>query len=379
MKKFWMISMLLIAALFVISCGDGGEEEGGAGDACTEQGALRCSGDMVQKCDQETWKNFENCADAGKTCNAGKCEAQGGDNTDTGNDNTDTGNDNTDTGSDNTDTGNDNTDTGSQGGDTCIDIYECYNGCQDQACVQACVDQGSATAQSQFVTMYNCWYDNCQGAEDFTSCVSENCSAETEACGLALIKPGDETYPSPYGTAQINLSSNYILAQGEQAQAQNQITLGSFISGSFGTSGTLTPAAQQSYYQTSLVTQQGMTQFQTFQVNALSQSNIAEPVIILATDASASAGTALYDVTDQDSVGMLIVASQIGTDAEGYITFGCYDALGAGELTITNIVAQTGSAGALEITGTINLYSPANYPNYGDITSVLGVAACPVK
>jgi hypothetical protein len=41
---------------------------------CSVQGAFRCDGDMSQKCDQEVWKNYENCS--GKTCNeeTGRCE-----------------------------------------------------------------------------------------------------------------------------------------------------------------------------------------------------------------------------------------------------------------------------------------------------------------
>ena len=370
MKKFWMISMLLIAALFVISCGDGGDEEGGNA-ACTEQGAFKCNGDISQKCDQEEWKNFENCAESGKTCNAttGKCEAAGG-------------NDNTDTGSDNTDTGNDNTDTGSQGGDACTDIYSCYSKCSDKDCAQACYDKGSSAGQSQFEAMLGCWENKCQNAttdEEFSDCVADNCRTETEACGLYVPTAGDTTYPSPYGTAQISLSSVYIMSQGEQP-AQNTVAMGSFISGTLGNS-SLTPAGTvQSYYQTSLSTnsQTGGLEFQTFQIHQ-SQSAVLEPVAILVTDATASAGTAVFSPTEQDAVGMLLIASQLGTDAQGYTTFGCYDALGVGELTITNIVAQTGSAGALAITGTIDLYSPANYPDYGDVTAAFGVAACPVK
>ena len=66
MKKFWMISMLLIAALFVISCGEE-VEDALEGAQCTTQGAFRCDGNISQKCDQEAWKPYENCAESGKT------------------------------------------------------------------------------------------------------------------------------------------------------------------------------------------------------------------------------------------------------------------------------------------------------------------------
>lgn len=44
-------------------------------DGCSVQGAFRCNGDILQKCDQE-WKNYENCAYSNKICTAetGRCE-----------------------------------------------------------------------------------------------------------------------------------------------------------------------------------------------------------------------------------------------------------------------------------------------------------------
>ena len=43
------------------------------------QGAFRCNGQLVQKCDQEEWKNYQQCNDD-ESCNAetGSCETNGG-------------------------------------------------------------------------------------------------------------------------------------------------------------------------------------------------------------------------------------------------------------------------------------------------------------
>ncbi|MBQ4438856.1 VWA domain-containing protein, partial [bacterium] len=73
MKKFFVYFALFIAALFIVSCGE--SEDDGEGAVCTTPGAFRCSGDYSQTCDQEAWKNFEQCT-ADKPCNAttGKCE-----------------------------------------------------------------------------------------------------------------------------------------------------------------------------------------------------------------------------------------------------------------------------------------------------------------
>ena len=81
MKKFWMISMLLIAALFVISCGDGGDEDTTniAGSSCETEGAFNCENNIVLKCESSEWQKIKQCTDNQK-CNATKgiCETTGG-------------------------------------------------------------------------------------------------------------------------------------------------------------------------------------------------------------------------------------------------------------------------------------------------------------
>ena len=79
MKKFWMISMLLIAAVFMVSCGGGDDEDGGAtaGGACPTPGAFSCENNIVLKCD-EVWQKLKQC-NADQKCNAvtGSCDAAG--------------------------------------------------------------------------------------------------------------------------------------------------------------------------------------------------------------------------------------------------------------------------------------------------------------
>ena len=268
MKKFFVCFALFIAALFVVSCGgsDGsnnsregssrtaicsyGEYEchgndsyfcGYSGDdlmwllsenctndcddstgkcslnsnaACTTQGAFRCNGNIRQKCDQEVWKPYENCADSGKTCNAetGKCESgKNGDGQTTmecGNKITEIGEAcdgdakecssissaytggyavcNSDCSGYNTsDCKTDNGGGTSSGSDSCSEIYDCYAQCETDSCAQACYDNGSSYGQGQFMDMYNCWVQYCSNSstnDDFTNCVYNYCYDETDAC-----------------------------------------------------------------------------------------------------------------------------------------------------------------------------------------------------
>ena len=80
---------------------------------------------------------------------------------------------------------------------SCTSIYSCYADCEDNACAQKCVDNGSETGQSQFYAMYNCWTDNCSDAttnEEFTDCVYSNCAEEMEDCGFTV---PDDNEPEP--------------------------------------------------------------------------------------------------------------------------------------------------------------------------------------
>lgn len=362
MKKFWMISMLLIAALFVISCGEG-EEEGGEGAACTTPGAFRCSGDYSQTCDQEAWKNFEQCT-ADKPCNAttGKCEAKSSDNTDP------TTNPTTEPTTDPT--------TPSQDAmQACTEIYQCFSQCEDNDCANACVNNGAPDGQEVFMTMYNCWADNCANATDFTSCAKENCLDETEACGLSFGKDGDTNYGSPYGNAQITLSSSYVLGEGE-SPAQNTVTMGSFISGTIGNSQIGNAAAAQSYYMTQLSTQNGQTYLQSLQLYTDAQGNPMSPIVVVVTDVNAAVGNAEYSLVSQTAVGQIFMGD-VTIDAQGYLNITCYDAWAEGTLSIQGIQATQG--GNFTLSGSIDLYSPANYMGYGDVQQDLGVSACSPK
>lgn len=83
---------------------------------------------------------------------------------------------------------------------SCMSIYSCYADCEDNACAQKCLDNGSETGQSQFMEMYNCWEDNnCFEAttnDEFTDCVYGNCAEEMKDCGFT-VPDGNEDPSDP--------------------------------------------------------------------------------------------------------------------------------------------------------------------------------------
>lgn len=98
MKKFWMLSMLLIAALFFVSCGgdddepaaqtdtgdtaaDTGDTDADTGDTdaareCEEK-AMQCSGNMSQLCKDGRWVDLQECIGEQK-CDPESGECRGG-------------------------------------------------------------------------------------------------------------------------------------------------------------------------------------------------------------------------------------------------------------------------------------------------------------
>ena len=56
-----------------------GDEPDNQGNFCAVQGAYRCDGNMLQKCDQEKWKNIQKCG-GGQICNydLARCEDRTG-------------------------------------------------------------------------------------------------------------------------------------------------------------------------------------------------------------------------------------------------------------------------------------------------------------
>ncbi|MBO4711841.1 hypothetical protein J5681_08000 [bacterium] len=356
MKKFWMISMLLIAALFVISCGGDSEEEGGEGGneskACTEQGAFRCSGDMLQKCDQEAWKNFEQCS-ADKPCNAekGACVAAEEGGNQGGNEGGNQG-------------GNEG---GNQGGNEasgCVDIFMCMNGCaeSDQACVQACYDNAPADAQNDYYAWYTCFSQYCEN-DPSAQCSVENCESESAKCGIAFEK-GNEAYPAPYGRIDVNISSTYVITNETQLD-QSMINMSYFATGTFGTSGNLQPMGAQGAYYYAALQDDAIQIFQTPYAN--NGQTTLNPAAVLVLNSDVATGEITVGLTQEDS-GQLFIVDLNGNN------IGCFHAFAVGSLTVNSMNTTPGAGANIAIIGSqIEIYSSENAPMYGgNITSQMG-------
>ena len=277
-----------------------------------------------------------------------------------------------------TDTDDDN-DHGETTAETCAEIYQCVAECSDSSCQQECQNSGTPEAQETFTAMYNCWMDNCQNAQstgEFTNCIAKNCYDETTACGLEIYDYY-EPYANPYGTAQINIASNYIVSEADNPDV-TKIEMGSFITGSIGHSPIENPDTVHSYYYSMLyTTEQGQTFIRTIQFFTNENGvEVFNPLVIALTNISATAGSNHYGIFEQNNpagVIMIVDADIVDNDLD----ISCYHAFSEGELNIQNIVPSAGSEGALAVSGTIDLYSPKNYAySLGDISAQLDVPVC---
>ena len=382
MRKFF-VTFLLFILFFVVSC-DSNLKFNNPNDPANHNS--KATGELYGECYED-----KTC-DEGLTCDEDHniCVKENGnfedpdensdhDYTDDYDSRTDA--DSTDTPSDaDEDTGNDSDDPGKTTYETCSEIYQCVATCgQNSECQKKCYDNGTAEGQLTFWTMYNCWNNNgcfdAQTNEEFSNCVAKNCYDETTACGLDVYSYY-EPYANPYGTAQINISSTYIITDADSQIDQSMVTIGSFISGNIGNSQIVNPDAAQSYYYTMMYTEQGETMMQTAQYFTDSTGqNILNPMVVAITNVTASVGSNYYGLLEENAVGYIMLTDV--TVSGSSLNLNCYHAFSEGELTIHNISAAAGSEGALAVKGTINIYSPKNYANgFGDISDQLGVKVC---
>ena len=392
MKKFWMISMLLLAALFVISCGEAEVEDATSDGNCTE-GQYRCDGQALKVCGSNGfWTLKEDCNGETPKCNAekGTCEAaseNGGDNGDNNGNGGDNGNGgNNEEPTNPTDPTNEPTTPNQDAMQACAAIYECFAQCQDNNCATACVENGDPAGQEVFMTMYNCWSNNCASAstnEEFTDCVVANCNAETEACGLRVTPAeGDPSYNATYGSLSISFSVDQIANDSDANNQQSTvgITQAAFATGTYGNGSTsVTPAdaymiqSMASYYEQS---QNGQLYkgIQVQQIPVYVQGNQGvggNPLVILDIPEDSAAVGAIKTSLYQDGQAQLYVVDVNWSTSQ----ISCFHAFGEGTVNITNI-GDIANHGALAINGNVTLYSPKNYDGNGDISSQLGVPVC---
>ena len=67
---------------------------------------------------------------------------------------------------------------------TCHDIYSCQYDCTNQACQEACFNQGSSSGKSTISKMYTCWNSYCASENAAQTCLDDYCYDETHECPL---------------------------------------------------------------------------------------------------------------------------------------------------------------------------------------------------
>jgi len=377
MKKFWMITMLLIAALFFVSCG-GDDEEGDnkeGENTCTEN-AFKCDDKIVKICknvDGElVWKNAKQC-NPDETCNptTGNCDKNEPEQpTDTG-DTTEADTGDT-TEADTGDT------TEADTGDTtpkcehnnqqteCYQLFVCLNDCAqgDQDCANACFQNNSEQAYNDYLAFFECrdnkghCLDGNPSNNEILACIEANCCDEANACSLLAggsTEEADESYNSPYGTAELNFSTNYVYTS---TSDQNQTGfVAPYATGTFGNNGTPLSSAD-SYAFAMLV--QGQ------QLQVIQQIDSENAVLIIFPSLS-NATVGSGKIAPENDAKAWIFVSQGNT---------CDHAIGSGTINVTAAenISAGGEGSELSFTGSVTLYSPKNYMEYGDVTNAFNPA-----
>jgi len=269
------------------------------------------------------------------------------------------------------DTGDSATDTGetTSGDGDCTSIYYCSADCTDQACIDACIANGTPTAQEMFNTMSTCWETNCSNTatnEEFSACVMENCADETLACSYHDCSNGDPDYPAPYGTLHIDIAADFPLTDDETRLQQNMVNMSSFATGMVGSSDIIPEENQNSYYYAALIQEDGQQYLQITQNYTINRGQTQlNPVIFIILPADVALGTVRVGL-DTQSIAQMFIADFDGDEVS------CYHGFGYGELSITSLNNTAGDTGHISMNGTIEIYSAANAPMYGgNVTSQL--------
>ncbi|HSW60565.1 MAG TPA: hypothetical protein VLJ60_07170 [bacterium] len=378
MKKLLLAMVLVTLALFAVSCGS--EES----ESCTD-GEKKCSGEVFAWCVDGVWVE-KDCETDGKVCDDTKgCIAEGGDTGDTGNtgntgdtgDTGDTGN--TGNSGDSGNTGNsgnsgDSGNTGDSAPGDCEDIFMCMNGCgeNDDACLQACYDAGTAAGKSEYDSWQTCFSAACS-SDTTAQCSVDNCPTESAKCGIKVGGTGDPSYKTPYGSANLNGNFTYILTN-EAKLEQNMIIMDYFATGSLG-NGTIAATGAQGAYSYAMYYEDATNGngFQIVQTPYTGDGATSlNPVAFFVVPSDVAPGSISVGLTAED-VGQFFV---VDTTSDGKIA--CFHAIGVGTVTINSANPSPAAAGNISFTGTaIELNSPKNIPIYGgDISADLGVTAC---
>lgn len=434
MKNWNLFAIMLLVALFAVSCGDE-DPSTNIGGTCTTDGALMCEGDAILQCTTGNWAEIWDCAANGQgTCvqngDVAACSGTGTDNqnpTDDNNTPTDTdtpvtgncGNNTTDTGevcdgdakncvdisasytggvamckSDctgydvttcqsaaDTDTATPDTDNVTPTGKTCMEINQCMGDCADATCQQACYDAGTTEGKAQFDTLMTCVQNNCATEcgetgtnESCNACAGEKCGDEMDACFTVDVEA--------YGTVNANNTTfNYIYDGDGDLNSQIQsnqsgLLMNAVFTGTYGASNKPIPGAGAS--QTiALAIHQAASGGNPAILAVMQQSSNGQsivnpiPQLMFPTDAI-TPGQFDMDPTKEGSA-TFVLLNAVGTSDSCLLAY-CFS--GTTNVTAaTNTTAASGGSIALGVTNA-KVYYPTETPA-GDISgSFTGITMC---
>jgi hypothetical protein len=68
---------------------------------------------------------------------------------------------------------------------TCVDAFICASDCEDNDCIEDCMNSGGATVRDQMIALATCSEESgCDAVEDVESCLRDKCGEELHECGL---------------------------------------------------------------------------------------------------------------------------------------------------------------------------------------------------
>ena len=257
---------------------------------------------------------------------------------------------------------------------TCAEIYQCMADCysNDEICKQNCIDSGSPEGQSRIEDLLQC-INNCSF---YTNCVLSQCITEISNCGLTYYEPY-VPYASPYGSLSLDFSVNQIANDSDGQDSTAGIVQSAFATGTYGNGSTSITPADAYMIQTTATYSVDISYGNTVMVQQIpvydsnGQNINGNPVVIFVfEEKNAAVGTLNTSIYPNYQAQLYVVDIDWNSDE-----IGCFHAFGEGSVNITGI-GDIADHGALAFNGSVMLYSPKNYDDNNDISTVIEVTVC---
>ena len=257
--------------------------------------------------------------------------------------------------------------------------------CESEECSLGCYENATDGGKLSYQAMAGCISENCPGIEDpleYYNCAKDHCKQLMADCGFKFPGPANTSYSAPYGNLNVDIRIDYIMAPGEAFDYDNtdQYTDGYFATGTLA-GGSFAPSAaeeDESIYLAVLHTGTDGAQYISVSQRFFAYGAELPEVLVADIDipVSASNGTLKIGLGKDDVMFRVLEVQSWSTGSPK-----CIHAFGYGDLTLSDFSASTGSNGKIRITGSLPLYSPANFePLGGDVAPILEdyPGTCPV-